>query len=231
MNFLLNLLFPRRCVSCGKIGNFFCPACLSKISYLEHQFCSVCQKPAISGQTHPGCQKHQVLSGLVSVCYFKSPVKEAIHQLKYRLVSELVEELTGLMYRYIEPRMIKSWQKKKFVMAPVPLHKLRENWRGFNQSALLGKSLAEKLDLKFEEKLLKRVKNTKPQVDLKGEARQENIKDAFLINPKFQAPNSKCQNILLIDDLVTTGATLQNCAKALKHAGTKEVWALTLARA
>lgn len=230
---ILDFLFPRRCVSCGKLGAYLCPACVSKITYTKTPVCPVCERPAIGGATHPGCQTRYALDGLISVAVYEGPIKVAIKRLKYKpWISDMAEKLTEIIVSHLKQNLsIYRYIDKKPAVVPVPLYKKRERERGFNQAALLGKLLAEKLNLEFCPDFLIRQKNTKPQVELKGEERQENIKDAFVINRnsirRIGRRNSK---FLLIDDVWTTGATLRSCGNVLKRAGFKNVWALTLAR-
>ncbi len=122
--------------------------------------------------------------------------------------------------------------QKNVVLIPVPLHWQRKNWRGFNQAELLGKMIANKLGISYIPNLLLRIKNTKTQTLLKKEERLLNIKGAFSINKKFSTNSllSCNPNILLFDDVWTTGSTMKESAKVLKKQGFLKVWGLTLAR-
>lgn len=242
-NFLFDFLFPRRCVFCGKLGSYLCPFCLKKIEFLQTSVCPVCERPAIDGKTHPGCQTRYSLDGLISACLYDGPIKVAIKRLKYKpWISDLGEILADLLSKYLasDSSIVQTIELRPLVV-PVPLHKSRERQRGFNQAEILGKLLAEKLNLEFIPDLLCRHKKTKPQVELQGKERQENIQDAFSIPPN--SPNNLISpaegearlwrqnpNILLLDDVWTTGATLRAGGNVLKRAGAQSVWALTLAR-
>lgn len=222
MNLLLNLLFPRRCLGCGKLGKYFCRQCRIKIQPCEGQICPICERPAIGGATHPRCQTRYALDGLTSFWPYQGLVKKAIKELKYRLVSDLASELISLT-------PLKDMKLQNQSLIAVPLHVKRENWRGFNQTDLLGKMIAQNLTLPFISDFLVRIKNTEPQITLSGKQRQENIRGAFSFNhnSEFIIHNS---SILLFDDVWTTGATLRTCGAVLKKAGAKWVWGLTLAR-
>jgi len=117
---------------------------------------------------------------------------------------------------------------KSSILIPVPLHSRRQRWRGFNQAELLGKILAEKFNWQVRTDILVRHKHTKPQVDLKGKERKNNIRGAFKITPKAKIKNLK--KVWLFDDVWTTGSTLRECGQVLKRAGVRKVWGLTLAR-
>lgn len=117
--------------------------------------------------------------------------------------------------------------KKKPVLVPVPLHRLRERRRGFNQAEILGKILAEAWSLPFLPDLLIRQKKTEPQYKLEGKERKDNVRGAFNLGYKLSAKSYK---LLLFDDVWTTGATMRTCGNLLKRAGARFVWGLTLAR-
>jgi len=186
---------------------------------------------AIGGAVHPLCNKRYSLDGLWSLGVYKDSLRSAIQKLKYRFVADTAEELVDLMVNYwakYTPQFfeeIKREGPEKWVIVPVPLHPKRQRFRGFNQSALLGKILALKMGLRYEE-VLKRIKYTKPQVGLKGWERKKNISGSFsLTKSSVLGPN-----VLLFDDVWTTGSTLKECCYVLKRGGAKKVWAITLAR-
>jgi len=218
---LLDFLFPCRCLGCSQWGKYFCQECIRKIELVKKQICPVCQKPAIGGKTHPRCQTKYSLDGLTSIFAYEGIVKKAIGKLKYKFITDLVEEMIGLTPKHIA-------YFKSFTLVPVPLHPRRQRWRGFNQAELLGKILARKLGLNIQTDALIRHKHTKPQVDLKGKERKKNIRNAFKITSKAKIKNLK--KVILFDDVWTTGSTLRECGQVLKRVGVKEVWGLTLAR-
>lgn len=256
---LLNFLFPRRCVSCGRLGRYLCPRCCSIIRFIEKPVCPVCERASIGGGTHPGCQTRYTLDGLTSIWVYEGTVKKAIKELKYRFVTDLAKEITSLIglaatnfstaaSQPVFQSMGHSTQSEigvgaavkrrskivarhpfsDYILTVVPLHPSRLRWRGFNQAEILGRIIAEKLKIKFIPNLLIRKKPTRPQVELKGKARRENITDAFSLVPNILI--SQYPKILLFDDVWTTGATLRVCGNILKRAGAKTVWGLTLAR-
>lgn len=112
-----------------------------------------------------------------------------------------------------------------WAIVPVPLHPKRQKWRGFNQSAVIGQILSKKIGLDYQE-ALKRTRYTKPQVELSGKDRRQNIRNAFSLTKSYILS----PNVLLLDDVWTTGSTLKECAYVLKRGGAKKVWAITLAR-
>ncbi len=232
MNFLLDVLFPKKCVGCKTEGSYFCEGCVTNILQTD-LFCPHCDNKSIGGLTHPHCETSFGLDGLWSLGIYKNPLKEAIKQLKYGRVKGLAETLVDITVEYwtrYQPfilEQIKQDRKKEWVIIPVPLYWWRENNRGFNQSSLVGQLLSKKLGLDYCDGL-KRIRNTKSQAKLKGFGRLQNIRGAFAVTKPYTL--NPVPYVLLIDDVWTTGSTLRECGNVLKRAGAKKVWALTLAR-
>jgi len=230
-----DLLFPRQCLGCGREGGYFCSACQKQIKTLGFQICPVCEKPAINGLTHPRCQTRYTPDGLTSIFPYEGIIKTAISKLKYKFITDLAKELVGSMVRTIELDLLVQFKSLKWffmdhksILIPIPLYWRRENWRGFNQSELLGKRLADHFHWQLRTDILIRQKHAQPQVKLKGDERQQNIHGAFKISPNIQI--FQYPNIVIFDDVWTTGSTLNEAAETLKKAGAKRVWGLTICR-
>ena len=229
---ILDLLFPKKCVGCKKSGGYFCANCVADIKQTD-LVCPKCERLAVGGVTHPICKRKFGLDGLWSLGIYNEPLRSAIQKLKYKGVEELAQILVGITLKYwaeYQPFVLDEIKKsggKDWQIIPVPLHWFRENSRGFNQAALIGQLLSKKLGLSYYE-AIKRTRYTKQQVRLKGKERQQNIRGAFTIDSRFHGNDNV--NVLLIDDVWTTGSTLRECCYVLKRAGAKKVWALTLAR-
>jgi competence protein ComFC len=219
---LIDLVFPAFCLVCGTEGTYLCSGCSGKLQRLEKQKCLICQKPSAFGLTHSECSKSKI-DGIISVLDYHNPqTKTIIETFKYKFVAELSSELAVLMHGEIQNLELGEYFTG-FTVIPVPLHRQRLRWRGFNQSQLLAHELSTILTAHYDNKVITRIKNTKPQVRLTKEQRKQNISNAFLI---LKPPPLKC---LIVDDVVTTGSTLNEIAKALKKSGAKEVWAITIA--
>ena len=225
MNFFLDLLFPKRCVSCKKLGAYICKDCFSKIEFLEHPVCPVCQRQAFEGKTHPGCRGRYRPDGLVVACKYSGPVRAAIIKVKYKWIYDiekvLVDLIVDVLWKFDLP--------KDIILIPVPLHSSRKKWRGFNQSEVLARTLAERFKAPFSD-CMDRIRETKSQVGFKRDARKENVKDAFALRfaqgKPFQASG---RNFILVDDVYTSGATMAECCRILKKAGAKSVWGIAVA--
>lgn len=216
---LLDFIFPKRCVSCGDFGSYICVKCRGKVVYVENPVCPVCQRQAIGGRTHPGCMTRYGLDGLMVGFRYKGPAKLAIVKIKYKWVSDAAEQLVGLFCK----NMWKFSIPPEYVLVPIPLHIKRNNWRGFNQAELICKILSVHFGVEATN-LLKRKLETKTQVGLSRQERKNNIKGAF----ELRAVVPK-RAIILVDDVYTTGATMNEACRELKRAGVDEVWGMAIA--
>lgn len=231
--FALDTLFPKFCLGCETEGSFLCLDCQAGLKSAQNQNCIACQKPAAFGLTHPGCQTPFGADGLISFFdYGDKKVANTLIKGKYSFLPEVYEILGNLIALKIrtDPAFahIASYTKN-VLLVPIPLHPSRRRWRGFNQAQKLCKALGEQLNIPVLE-LLKRTKLTKTQKDLKKEQRQKNVADAFAISPNFKSFNLQSSNIILVDDVATTGATLRAAALVLKRSGAAKVICLAAAR-
>ncbi len=219
---LLDLLYPPRCPGCGRIGFLWCQACQAQIKPFPAPSCIRCGRPVDVEELCPVCRATPShLDRIATSALFAAPMREAIHSLKYGNNSGLAAPLGQ--------GMAACWRQHAFeadIIVPVPLHKHRLAERGYNQSALLARELARATGLPLDEKLVVRHKATQQQTLLNAAERRENVKDAFACRGRAVG-----LTIALVDDVCTTGSTLEACAGALAAAGAASVWAFTLARA
>jgi ComF family protein len=245
---LLDFIFPKRCVGCEKIGKYFCDRCISKIRIIQtnEAICPVCEKPAIDGATHPKCKTKYTIDGLTSFFRYDGVAKKGIKAVKYRFVSDLAEEFVdhipqSLLKQIPDPlrRSVSEASQvgnDKNIFIPIPLHSSRLRYRGFNQAEVLGKYLSLRLHIPMKTNILYRTKKTIPQVEMRDrKQRLKNMDRVFSIHDSclpagtalFNIHNS---NIILFDDVFTTGATMRAAAGILKHHGVQSVWGVTMAR-
>ncbi len=226
-NFILDLLFPKKCLSCGKENVFFCEDCFSLIDINPFKYC-LCELPQkiYFEKQCPRCQKN-ALDGLYSATNFnQKQVQILIHNFKYKnQIKELCFPLALLILTHLY--FIAIYFPPNSILMPVPLFIKRKKRRGFNQAEEIGKVISEKMGIPFSFDNLIRIRNTKPQVGLNKNERLENIKNAFVV---LDEKKVKGKIIFLIDDVYTTGATMKECARILKKAGVRQVWGLTVAR-
>lgn len=219
----LDLLFPQRCIGCGQEGAFICYSCLNSLPRLMPPLCPRCGRPQPSGILCPSCVTWPAeIDGIRSPFRFDGVMRQVIHQLKYRNLRALSTPLAQLLQHYLTTTPVPGE-----VLVPVPLHRKRLRERGYNQSSLLARKLGKLTNLPVVEDCLIRQRYTQPQVRTSTVAeRQSNIADAFACRDQ----RLRDRQVLLIDDVSTSGATLNACAIVLKAAGATSVWGLVLAR-
>ncbi len=222
---ILDLVFPKKCLKCGESGKYICRKCLKKVSYAK-QLCPACNKPSIDGVSHTKCKTAWGLDGVSCIWDYGGVIRKAILILKYKYSSDVAKELACLLDEEIKKGKIVL--PKNVVLVPIPLHKKRKNWRGFNQTEEIGKLLVKSQHWSYCPDLITRKGLRKPQTELKGKQRRKNVVGVFSLNRAFEKL-LKQKTILIFDDVYTTGSTLKEAGKVLKRNGAKKVWGLTIA--
>jgi len=216
-------LFPPRCGGCGKIGVRWCEDCQQKTSPIRQDFCPTCGDFSPGSAVCSRCLSSPPMFRQVrSFSTFQGPLRNAIHRVKYQQDIGLTESLSRYL---IDLYRQSGWQID--MITAVPLSPNRQRQRGFNQSALLAMPVGLAFKIRFDSQALKRNRETRSQVGLSAQQRMENVSEAFAASPA----HVQGKNILVVDDVSTTGATLRECAAALRKSGAAEVFGMTLARA
>jgi len=213
----IDLLFPVKCLGCGQEGKFICSQCLEKIPLKKQGIIKF--------------DKSKPLTGLIVASYYNNPLlKQAVLKYKYNFIKDLAKPLSYLIIKKLSDHPLRKSIFKTCLLVSVPLHKKRLRWRGFNQSELLAQEISQEFNLPLANNFLVRRKNTCPQTGITcASDRKANIKEAFQPNSNFKN-NFKNKNIILVDDVCTTGATLEECAKTLKPLEPKSIWGLVIAK-
>jgi len=223
-----DVVFPSACVGCNNFGELLCENCLRKIGEPQNT-CIFCDKQTLHGKTCYQCQTTNCLTGVISVGEYKNEtLRNAVHALKFSGVKEIADPLGDMLAKKILQTLNNSLAD--FVIVALPLHKIRKRERGFNQSELLAQRVFLKLHLPYQ-KILIRTRATRPQanIDHKTETlRKENVAKAFAINPSQTTPLP--EKVIIIDDVATSGATLEEAAKIFHDAGVKDVWGAVICR-
>ena len=219
----VELLFPARCLGCNQEGAFLCSACRETLPTLKPPYCLLCSEPGrlILGLCRTCRAAPLQIEGIRAPYRMEGTVRKAIHALKYQGVRAVAPTLGQLLVSFLAQERLEG-----DVLVPVPLHPKRERQRGYNQSLLLAQAVGRATGLAVESRALTRVTSVPSQVSLQAEQRRANVAGAFRAEPESVAG----RRILVIDDVCTTGATLEACAMALKEAGAVSVWGLALAR-
>lgn len=204
---LLNLVFPATCVGCGRVGDLLCATCRTEFA------------PGVVSAEPP----RSPLAAIAGLGVFAGPLQKAVHALKYEGLTAMAGPLGQHLAAEIQAQ---AWPPS--LIGPVPLHVNRLARRGYNQAALLGMAVADRLDWQFKPDLLARQRDTPSQVGLTYQERQTNVKEAFTLTEGIAVQGA---DIVLIDDVYTTGATICACAQVLLDAGARSVRAAIAGRA
>lgn len=224
---IFKLLWPEICPFCGKVyKDGICPACKAKLKKLSigQPRCMKCGKP-VRKKEQEYCNdctgtKHHYNRGR-ALWLHKPPVSSSIYQFKYHNQRVFGKYYADEMQKQLEA-VVRKWKPELII--PIPLHPLRKRKRGYNQSAILAKELGKRLDIPVDISVLKRVRYTNPQKKLDSKTRKRNLYHAFKVSKRMK----KFKNVLLIDDIYTTGNTIDEAAKKLKEAGVENVFFLTV---
>ena len=229
-NIILDILFPKLCLGCGREGKYVCSKCELFVSEAS-SICPVCGGPSFNGDTHLYCKTKYSLDGLTSVWDYDGLAKQLIYKIKIGGITHIISEVIKDFFKIIAKdtdrfhSFLSFLISEKNCIAYVPSFKKKEKKRGFNQAEIIAKELSKITRLKTIS-LFKKIKDTKDQTELSKEERLQNVKDSF----RFVDVGVGLGNVLLVDDVFTTGATMKECCKVLKKAGIKKVWGFTIAR-
>ncbi len=220
---VLDWVYPPICVGCGEPGFCVCPDCKVSISFINQHFCQICGGTVKREMDCcDDCQfETPPYKAIRNLAHYEGVIRECLHALKYEnnqpLGGFFSEQLITIILR-------EGWQID--LITPVPLSSQRMHERGYNQSALIARPLAAHLSIRYNPFCLKRVRHTTSQVGLSLNERRRNVSGAFEAVTEIVAG----KKVLLVDDVMTTGATLNACSEALTDAGAIGVYCLTIAR-
>ena len=217
---LVAALFPPRCAACGRPGAAICQPCLATATRLPHPQCRQCTRPLTYGDQCARCRLEQRRINHLYVPYaYTPPILQAVHRFKYANKRYLAADLANLAMSALPPDL------QVDLVVPIPLASSRERQRGYNQGRLLAAEVARHLDRPLDCDVLIRLRDTPPQTSLPRARRLDNVRGAFRALRKLSGTR-----ILLVDDVTTTGATIEAATRALRRRGAAWVGALALAR-
>ena len=217
--FILDALFPKTCVGCGVLNTWLCGTCCRSLTWDGTMRCPVC---LTASERHAACTSE--LDGiLITGQYRDRTLASAIHLLKYQYVGEIADVLGMRIAETLHP--LASGMTTPLCLVPIPLHARRERERGFNHAELIARAATRTLSVKLEAAVLTRHRSTKQQATLGRDARRRNVEGAF----EIRGPVDSGSTYVLIDDVLTTGATLEAAARTLRAAGATRVWACVIA--
>lgn len=229
---LLQAILPHQCMSCQEVveeGQGLCPACWGKMHFITPPFCDVTGLPldgmnetnapvSLLFDTPPSYRKAR------SCFAYDEASRGIVLRYKHADYTHLTPALSALLLRAGEDIL-----KHTDLLIPVPLHPIRLLKRQYNQAALLAEGVSKLTRIPWEGDILRRTRQTQSQGHKKKAEREENVKKAFGLNPRFKTHILR-KRVCLVDDVMTSGATVQECAQVLLKGGVKDVYVLTLAR-
>jgi ComF family protein len=211
--FILDLIFPKFCLGCKKEGSFLCEDCFSILDI---------------STSHQKFRGKSLADLYFPVNYENFLVKKLIQNFKYPpLIKELKKELALIIISHLL-LLDKKPDFSDFILVPIPLSKKKMRWRGYNQAEEIARELANFLKIPLISDCLVKLKETKDQVELSEKERRENVKGVFFVKNKEEIVG---RNILLVDDVFTTGATMEEAARVLKEAGAEKIVGIVIAKA
>ena len=210
------LFFPKTCLVCGRNENYICESCLGEVSYVSKYTCLVCQKPSLDGFVHLKCQNKYTPNRFIAAFEYRGVVKKALINAKYRRkIFDTYNLLVDLSYEYFEEMGLGIG--KEAIIVPIPVHFKKYIKRTFNHAEIISNIFSKKYDIDVLN-VLKKIKETQTQSRLKKEERKKNVESVFKVKDSY-LNNIKGKDVVLIDDIVTTGSTMLSACKALRKLG------------
>ena len=215
-DWILDLIYPRFCLNCGRMGEFWCEKCYRKLSFLRN--------PDITEDINElNDKKSEVYLDKVKALFaYDESIKRIIHQYKYKGVKDLYETLGFWLYQFLSIDEVD-------VVTYIPIHRRRLNDRGYNQAKLIAQFLAEKINVPCLPLLKRTIYQEKQALSIDKNERLAKSKDIFVIQKKIANKLNRKIKILIIDDVITTGATINQAGKVLKQEGFEKVYGVALA--
>lgn len=229
------VVFPSFCRICHSLlekagERLVCRECWSRLTPQRSPFCICCGRffeGAIESHVCSTCVEHPpAFSRHRSACRYRGTAKELIRLLKYQRLKVLGRDLGAFLFQSLQEETSLWWRAD--VLVPVPLHPKRKKERGFNQAEILAREMGRLSGIEVCKDLLRKSQESRPQTSLSGTERRSNLQGAFSVNKGRRA---KGKTVILVDDVFTTGTTLEECSRALLRAGADEVRAATMAQA
>lgn len=219
---MLDFLFPPTCVGCGNEGSWVCAECLGSLKQHTNDRCPFCKKSSVRGFLCLWCRERYALSQVIAAVAWDEHVRRIVHTIKFGSVSLCIPLLATLL-RDAWHVYGGEWNS---VVVPIPLHASRMRERGFNQAALFAREFARGACLQYRDDILIRTRATHAQAELVRDERLRNVDGAFACK---KSENVFDASVLLVDDVFTSGSTLNEAARTLRNAGARDVRALTFA--
>ena len=228
LNSLADIIFPPRCLSCNKrnaSSEVICNECADELVNLQEHICTFCQRETSNMNICEDCKREYPFDEVICAYMFNPPIQRLIHNFKYnefkRIGAYLGSKLADILSRC-------TFIADTDYIIPVPLHRTKQRYRGFNQSDIIAEALSDRLNIPWFKDVIQRKKFTQTQTQLKKSEREKNVAQAFKIKKNADFQN---KSVVLVDDVLTTGSTMKSIALLLKEHLAKHIYVCTLARA
>lgn len=231
LEFVADTLFPKQCYQCKQADTYLCKqCCVAILKHTPETVCPHCLKRVPFGELEKQCYNNFLVNKLfIATTYQNQCVKKMFRDFKYRRAKALANPLATFLSAWLNAHNHIQFQKNNAVVVPVPSHKSREKDRGFHPATEVAQQLANAYNLPLATNIVHKHKNIGFQTHIKNaQQRRKNVEGCFTLTP--QAKNAKAKTILLVDDIITTGSTIRECAKTLRKTRPKEIIALAVAR-
>lgn len=221
---LAGLLYPSRCPMCGCLSAGICPVCVQKLKYAEEPLCFQCGKPLDADEEEycADCKKytHMYTKGR-GLFLYQGAIKESVYKIKYQNKREYLEYYGMAIVQKLGAE-IEKWNPQ--VLIPIPMYSRKQRKRGYNQSVILARRLGELMNIPVCEDALKKVMDTREQKELSHRQRRSNLKNAFSLEKDCPIWKS----VMLVDDVYTTGSTIDAAAGVLREHGVRDIYFVTI---
>ncbi len=227
LNFLKNLIAPKKCYSCQKLWHFLCPDCLKKLNN-HNPYCYLCKKVSYQYQIHKTCKTQDFyLDKIIVLTHYKNKIiKKLIKDAKYHYKKDILEDFSN----YLSELLLKNCDDKisDYILVSRPMYSLKKLFRWYNQADILANFISTKTNIIYYKNLILKIKYTKSQSRLSRQDRLKNLQNTFSINPKYLSI-IEWKKLIIVDDVISTASTLNEIAKLLKNNKTRENIALVIA--
>lgn len=230
---LLDWIYPPKCISCGMIfapvhgepTQWICENCEPLLEPIPDPVCPICGYPTTEGFDCPSCKNKKMHYDIHRAAFvYDGVLRDLLHDIKFRSKRRTAQGLGAVL-----AETIINWNINGDLIIPIPLHPSKKRSRGFNQASVLALPFSKSLKIPMADNMIKRVKRTAPQSNLTPIAREQNLQNAFSLNTRKYNPRNK--QIILIDDIYTSGATMNACTKILKDHGADKIICISLSLA